>query len=73
MTSRTRRPAPPPLSDAPAARPEWQVRLDEARTHEIEKTRLLRAARLAAQAKVPAPSRAAGKPAKVVLRARRAS
>jgi hypothetical protein len=57
MSNHKRRPAPAPLSELPVARPEWQARLDDARAHEEEKTRLLRAARLAAQSKPAVPLR----------------
>jgi hypothetical protein len=46
------------LFGLPVLVPEWQARRDDARRHEVEKTRALRAARLAAQAsprKAPAP------------------
>jgi hypothetical protein len=75
MTSSKRRPAPVALSDMPVARPEWQARIDDARAYEVEKTRLLREARLAAQAKPAAALRtlvpkvaAAAKPAKKIAR-----
>jgi hypothetical protein len=78
MSSNKRRPVPGPLSDSPVLRPEWQARIDDARAYEIEKTRLLRQARLAAQAKPakPAVARPAGTVAKAPkkdVRARRAS
>jgi hypothetical protein len=46
------------LFGLPVLVPEWQARRDDARQYEVEKTRALRAARLAAQAsprKAPAP------------------
>jgi hypothetical protein len=79
MSSNKRRPAPGPLSDSPVLRPEWQARIDDARAYEIEKTRLLRQARLAAQAKPAKPAVAlrpastAAKAPKKDVRARRAS
>lgn len=51
MTSHKRRTEPPHLVGMPASQPEWQAQRDDAREREIEKTRALRAARLAAQAK----------------------
>ncbi len=57
MSSYKRRPAPELLSDGPVARPEWQARIDDARAYEIEKTRSLRQARLAAQTKPAVPLR----------------
>jgi hypothetical protein len=40
------------LFGLPVLTPEWQARRDDARQQEIEKTQALRAARLAAQARV---------------------
>lgn len=45
------------LFGMPVLQPEWKSRQDDAREREIAKTRLLRAARLAAEAKsIPAKS-----------------
>lgn len=51
MTSRKRRTGYDPLFGMPALRPEWEAQRDDEREREVEKTRALRAARLAAQAK----------------------
>lgn len=51
MTLRKRRSEHDPLFGMPTLRPEWLAQRDDAREREAEKTRLLRAARLAA--KVP--------------------
>lgn len=51
MTSRKHRTQHDPLFGMPALRPEWEAQRDDAREREVEKTRALRAARLAAQAK----------------------
>jgi hypothetical protein len=41
-----------PLLGMAASRPEWEAQRDDAREREVEKTRALRAARLAAQARL---------------------
>jgi hypothetical protein len=66
MTSHKRRAQHDPLFGMPALRPEWKAQDDDARQREAEKTRTLRAARLAAQAKPagPAPRRAVTTPPK---------
>jgi hypothetical protein len=71
MTSRKRRTQPDTLFGMPALRPEWQAQRDDAREREIEKTRMLRAARLAAAARptATAPSAVAAKPAKKAVQA----
>jgi hypothetical protein len=58
MSSHKRRPASEFLTGDPVARPEWQARIDDARAYEMEKTRLLRQARLAAQKNPAVPLRA---------------
>jgi hypothetical protein len=68
MSSHKRRPAPELLSDGPVARPEWQARIDDARAYEVEKTRSLREARLAAQTKPAVPLRGL-RPASVAAKA----
>ena len=66
MSSHKRRPAAEFLSGEPVARPEWQARIDDARAYEIEKTRLLRQARLAAQKNPAVPLRTV-RPASVAV------
>ena len=52
MTSRKHRTQHDPVLGMPALRPEWEAQRDDAREREVEKTRALRAARLAAQARL---------------------
>jgi hypothetical protein len=56
MASTKQNSAHDPLFGIPASQPEWQARREDARRREIEKTQMLRKARLAAQAKLTKPA-----------------
>lgn len=75
MTSGKRRAGYSPLPGMAASRPEWEAQRDDAREREIEKTRRLRAARLAAQArpKEPAPPKSPKQDIRAFLHDRRRS